>query len=245
MSKPSGGYRRFMVLGCSHGHLQDDDAIKAALLFKKHWKPHRTFHAGDFIDTAAFRSGAHGTADQAVELKGDLGHGLNFLRSLEPTDVLNGNHEIRLWNAARHFDAVKSYAAQSMIDDIRDVLRKLKANYVEDWSVRAHIPLGNSKVIHGIMFGEQANRDHAETFGNVIHAHTHRPGQSTGRRDDSVLATAVGTLMDVRKARYADSRRSTLSWAHGIAYGEFRENECHTFLTTCPAGQAANWRLPV
>ena len=94
MKRAATGFKRFMASGCSHGHLQDDEAIKAVLKFKRTWKPHRNIHLGDFIDTAAFRSGAIGTPDEAVDLVGDLGHGLNFLRALEPTDVLNGNHEI-------------------------------------------------------------------------------------------------------------------------------------------------------
>lgn len=236
-----------MALGCSHGHLQDDDAIKQVLKFKRLWKPHRIIHLGDFVDTAPFRGGANGTADEAVDLKDDLGHGLNFLRTLEPTDVLNGNHEIRLWHAAQHYNAVKAYAAQAMIDEIRGVMNGLHCSYTEHWqSVRSWIELGDTKLLHGFVYGENATRDHAEHYGKCIHAHNHTPAQCVGRRSDNPLGTAVGTLMAVQKAGYADSRRATARWAPGFAWGEYREGgECNVRLSQCAQGQAANWALPL
>ncbi len=246
MSKQSGGWKRYMALGCSHGHLQDDDAIKQVLKFKRLWKPHRIIHLGDFVDTAPFRSGANGTADEAVSLKDDLGHGLNFLRALEPTDVLIGNHEVRLYNAAQHYNAVKAYAAQAMIDDIRDLMRGLHCSYTEHWqSVRSWITLGDTKLLHGFVYGESATRDHAEHYGKCIHAHNHTPAQVIGRRSDHPLGTAVGTLMNVQKAGYADSRRATARWGPGFAWGEYREGECNVRLSQCAQGQAANWVLPL
>lgn len=250
MSKPSpGNWKRFLALGCSHGHLEDPEAIRAVLKFRRAWKPHRVVHLGDFTDTAAFRSGALGSSDEAVDLKADLGHGLNFLRALEPTDVLIGNHEVRLYDAAQHYNAIKAYAAQAMIDEIRDEMRKLHCSYTEHWqSVRSWITLGDTKLLHGFVYGENATRDHAEHYGKCIHAHNHTPAQVIGRRSDNPLGTAVGTLMSIQKAGYANSRRATARWAPGFAWGEFQDREdgqCNVRLSQCAPGQAGQWVLPV
>lgn len=246
MSKLSGGWRRYMVVGCSHGHLQDDDAIKQVLKFKRLWKPHRVIHLGDFIDTAAFRSGASGTADEAVELKGDLGHGLNFLRALEPTDVLIGNHEVRLYNAAQHYNAVKAYAAQAMIDETRNLLRSMKTQYIETYDInRSWITLGDTKFLHGWVYSEDAIKQHAEHYGKVVLAHLHRPGIEPGRRSDNPVGHCVGFLADRDKLGYATARRSTARWALGFGYGEYRDGDCQVNISSCKSGDALNWRLPV
>ncbi len=246
MSKPAGGWKRFLCVGCSHGHCEDPLAIKAVLKFKRTWKPHRTIHLGDFIDTAAFRSGAIGTPDEASQIGPDLGHGLNFLKALEPTDILNGNHEIRLYKAAEHYNAVTSYAAQSMIDDIRNVARGLKAQYIEHYDInRSWITIGDTKFLHGWMYGENSIRDHAEQFGRVCHAHVHQAAQVMGRRSDNPLGTSVGMLADRDKLTYAHTRRATSRWSLGFAYGEYRDDACHINISRCDCGNAINWRLPV
>lgn len=246
MPKPAGGWKRFLALGCSHGHLQDDAAVKAVLKFRKAFKPHRVIHLGDFIDTAAFRSGAMGTPDEAVDLKGDLGHGLNFLRALEPTDVLIGNHEDRLWAAAKHYNAVKAYAAQAIIDDIHRLMKARKVNFIDHYDInRSWIELGDAKFIHGYMYGENAIRDHAEHFGKCVIAHLHQVGSAAGRRSDHAKAYCVGTLANIPAMAYAKTRRATARWSHGFAWGEYKEGgECRINLSQCEPGQAANWYLP-
>ena len=51
-------WKKFMAVSCSHGHLADAKATKAALEFKKRFKPDTTLHLGDAIDLAALRAGA-------------------------------------------------------------------------------------------------------------------------------------------------------------------------------------------
>lgn len=235
-----------MACGCSHGHLADRDALKTVLRFKKTWKPHRTIHLGDFIDMAAFRTGAAGTRDETVSLEGDLRHGLNFLREYQPTDILNGNHEIRLWKNAEHYNAVVARAAQSIIDEVRGLSRKLKAQYIEHYDIgRSWIELGDTKFLHGFMYSENAIRDHAEHFGRCVLAHLHTTGQSGGRRSDGARAWCVGTLANIPAMSYANTRRSTARWNHGIAYGEYNDKECHVWLSEAPANQAGGWRIPL
>jgi len=95
------------------------------------------------------------------------------------------------------------------------------------------------------MYGENAIRDHAEAHGNVIHAHTHRPGIATGRRDDHPTGICVGTLTARRSMEYAKSRRATLSWGQAFAWGEYTDNYANFNLCMGPNEQnGARWILP-
>ena len=151
------------------------------MLFRSN--PHRTIHLGDFIDTAAFRNGAAGTSDETASLSSDLGHGLNFLKALEPTDVLIGNHEERLYTAMHHYNAIRSEAARWMVEDVRRTVRGLKASFTETYDVNSSwLTLGDTKFLHGFMYNENAIRDHAEHFGKCVIAHLHMVGeQEIGR----------------------------------------------------------------
>lgn len=246
MANISKGFKRFMAVGCSHGHLADPKALQTVLEFQRRFKPHRRIHLGDFTDQAAFRSGAQGTKDETVSIADDLTHGLNFLKAFRPTDILNGNHEIRLWKLADHHNQIISQAASSVITEIREAAGKLKARYVEDYDItRSWITLGDTKFLHGFMYGENAIRDHAEHFGKCVHAHLHQVGDVAGRRSDKARAYCVGTLTNVALMGYALTRRSTARWSHGFAYGEYSETECHVWLSQGMANTPGGWRLPL
>ncbi len=146
-------WKRWSAVACSHGWLADPEGLKTVLKFNSIYKPHRRFHLGDFVDMAAFRSGAHGTNDEFISLETDLTHGLNFLKELRPTDLLNGNHEIRLWKLAEHHNAIISTAAGRIIEDIYSLTKKLKTNYVEHYDVnRSWIQVADTRFLHGWWF---------------------------------------------------------------------------------------------
>jgi hypothetical protein len=186
---------------------------------------------GDFTDQAAFRSGARGSNDETASIKDDLTAGLNFLRELKPTILLNGNHEDRLWKLADHYNEIIARAAGSVVNEICDLARKLGALHVTDYDVCAEYPkLGDATLIHGWMYNEMAIRDHAETFGKCIMAHLHTRGEMTARARGGATAYCVGWLGDARRATYAKNRRATLRWNAGLAYGEYSEDECRVNL---------------
>lgn len=235
-----------MAAGCSHGIMADPEALKTVLKFKSEYKPRRTFHLGDFVDMAAFRSGAHGTNDEFVSVENDLRHGINFLRELRPTDILNGNHEIRLWRLAEHHNAIISHAARSVIDEIRDVARRLKAQYVESYDIGSSwIQVADTRFLHGFMYSENALRDHAEHFGRCVIAHLHKAGVVNGRRSDHATGYCVGTLANIPAMTYANTRRATAQWSHGFCYGEYSDTHCHVELCQAQPNVAGGWRLPL
>lgn len=76
---PTKKWKRWMAVGCSHGDQIDEEARKAALKFKERWKPDTTFHLGDFLDLAAFRTGAvndPNSSDRAASVSDDLSAGI-------------------------------------------------------------------------------------------------------------------------------------------------------------------------
>lgn len=241
-----GTFKRFMAVGCSHGHLADPKALETVLKFRKTFNPTIRVHLGDFTDQAAFRTGATGTSDETVSIADDLTHGLNFLRSYAPTDLLNGNHEIRLWKMSAHHNEIVARAASSVIQEIRDVAEKLKCRYVEHYDItRSWIQIGDTKFMHGWMYNENAIRDHAEHFGKCVIAHLHTVGEAAGRRSDNARAYCVGTLANIPSMSYALTRRATARWSHGFAYGETNGKETHVWLSQGMANTPGDWRLPL
>jgi hypothetical protein len=152
-----------------------------------------------------FMSSARGKGD-AVEP--DIGGGLKFLDQLRPNVVLAGNHEVRLWREAASDDEVYSGYALRLINDITEHCRKRKALFIEYTGIWQAFQLANYKFTHGTVYGENAPRDMAEMYGNVIFAHTHKVGRMTGRRDDTPTGISVGTLTRRGAMDYANTRRA-------------------------------------
>jgi hypothetical protein len=235
------GWKRFMAVGCSHGMYADPKAIEGVLKFKERWKPHMTVHLGDFVDMTPFMSSARGKGD-AVEP--DIGGGLKFLDQLRPNVVLAGNHEVRLWREAASDDEVYSGYAIRLINDITEHCRKRKALFVEYTGIWQAFQLANYKFTHGTVYGENAPRDMAEMYGNVIFAHTHKVGRMTGRRDDTPTGISVGTLTRRGAMDYANTRRATFAWSQGMVFGYYTDDKLIPWVHEQPHGQD-EWILPV
>lgn len=236
-------WKKLFAVGCSHGGLIDPVARKAVLTAKERWKPHKTIHLGDFVDTAAFRAGAKGTSDESEPVSPDFEAGLLFLKDLGANLIFNGNHEIRLWRLANHHNAIISELSKNLVERIETRAKLNKAEFVADWGMRSWRKLGNYSFGHGYIFSENACRDHAESHGNVVHAHTHRAGMAKGRRDDNPSGYCVGTLMDINSADYAQSKRSTLAWTQGFVWGEYCDSQAVIWLHEQPYG-SKEWVFP-
>jgi hypothetical protein len=119
---------RFLALT---GHEADPKALAAMLKMRERWKPDTVLHLGDFTDMAALRSSAKPddpTAPRAWPTICWLA--LSFLRELEPTHVLMGNHEHRLVGLAHSGNAVVSYAAGNVLGRISDAVKEMKAKLI-------------------------------------------------------------------------------------------------------------------
>jgi hypothetical protein len=238
-------WQRVLAVGCSHGDKANPDALAAVLKFAERWKPVHRIHLGDAYDTAAFRTGAKGSADEAAGIAPDISAGQKFLRQFRPTVFCIGNHEHRLVKLCGHYNAVIACAADATL---RECLQPLKASDCKVIPYTVHGPgwyeLGGFKWGHGHVFGENYLRDTAESWGNTVVAHAHRPGVAHGRRSDGATAYGVGTLADIPALEYASGRRSTLAWAAGMVFGEVCGNEAQLCLWEWPQG-TTDFRLPI
>ena len=235
------GWKRFMAIGCSHGVYADQNAIKGVLSFKEQWKPHTTIHLGDFIDLSAFMSSAKGEGD---EVEPDVKGGLDFLKEYRPNVVLSGNHEDRLWREAMSNDEVHSGYALRLISDIETTCNKLNAKFIPYTGIWQSYKLADYTFTHGTMYGEQVCRDMAETYGNVIFAHTHKVGLAVGRRLDTPKGICVGTLTRRGALEYSKTRRATLAWSQGMVWGYYNDTILIPWLHEQPHN-VDEWILPI
>ena len=234
-------WKKFMAVGCSHGHYADPKAVDAVLEFRRRWKPDTVVHLGDFIDLSAFMSSSGGKGD---EIEPDVFGGLDFLAKLRPNVVMAGNHEARLWREAASSDERVSHCALILINRIEEHCRKQKATFVPYTGIWQSFQLANYKFTHGTVYGENAPRDMAEMYGNVIFAHTHKVGRMTGRRDDSPTGISVGTLTRRGAMDYANTRRATFAWSQGLVFGYYTDQILVPWVHEQPHDMST-WVLPV
>jgi hypothetical protein len=141
---------------------------------------------------------------------------LSFITKYKPTHFLRGNHDERLWDAAKQDDGKLADFASYLIIDIKDALGDavLLPYNKRDGVLR----LGSLKIIHGYHAGITAARQAALVYGSVLqgHAHTidHAPIPGIERR----MGRCCGCLCKL-ELDYNRAQANTLRWAHGWAYG--------------------------
>ncbi len=241
-------WERVLAIGCSHGDKANPEAIKAVLTFAERWKPKHRIHLGDAYDTAAFRTGARpnsGDNDEAAPVAPDIAAGQSFLRAFRPTVFCMGNHEHRTVKLCHHYNQVISVAANAVLESMLLPLKRTNC-VVIPYTIHdsGWYKLGGYRWGHGHVFGENYLRDTAESWGNSVVAHAHRPGVAKARRSDNATAFGVGTLADIPALEYASGRRSTLSWGHGMVFGEVCGDQAQLCLWEWPQG-TKDFRLPI
>lgn len=235
-----------MAVGCSHGHLADPVALKKVLQFKRNWKPKTTIDLGDLIDTAAFRSGARGSKDEAEHTAPDRFAARDWLLQYEPNVITWGNHDWRVWELAEHPNAVIATAASCVRDELIGIAKRLKAE-TRDYNIETGWwRMADTLVGHGYMYNLNSIQDHARKIGRCIIAHLHR----TGSAGADVLEMnrrcwSSGYLGDRTKFGYAHRRPAFLMWNWGIVYGEHTDKQSVIWLAEGPRGREDEWRLPV
>lgn len=233
-------WKRFVAVGCSHGTYGDPKALAAVERFVKGYKPTEVIHLGDFTDMSAFMGGANGEGDP---IKPDLLGGIEFLQRIKATRILCGNHEARLWRDRQSHNQLRATAAETTIEAIEATALKLHAQLYPYTGIWQAVPLGNFVFTHGTIYNENSARDMAEIYGNVIFAHTHKASIQAARTFRQAIGISVGTLTKRGAMDYANTRRSTLAWSQGFAYGEYCENELHPQLHIHDGGD--KWKLPL
>lgn len=241
-------WKRFMAVGCTHGHLVDNALLKQVYAFQERYKPHTRIALGDHIDLACLRAGAIGTADDAADPEGDLNDGLLFISRFQPQVYLLGNHEARLTTLMESPRAIVSALASRIYQQIVDRSEEIKCEVVPYSFQHGWRQFGDALFGHGYMVNEQAVRDHAEsicsgTATKAVIAHLHRVTQAEGRNRAHPTGYCVGWLGETENMTYAKNRRATSSWSRGFAWGEYCDNETQIWLAKETQNQT--FRLPV
>lgn len=203
-------------------------AVNSLIKFRNEYKPDKCIHAGDFIDTSAWRAGARGGADEVANVADDVNAGLVLLERLQPDLVFNGNHEIRIWNHARKPNAIVAQAAVQTMNQLRDFIAgDLKSEYVEDYVLdKSWRRLGNFLVGHGFFHSTNAVKKHADVMGNCMFVHLHRLEVARASRSDGPVAVCAGFLGDKDKFGYSDLWESRFRWGNGWVWGEYCDDLC-------------------
>lgn len=238
--------KRIMAVGCSHGEYLDPVAEAGVLEFRRRFDPHVMVHLGDAWDFACLRSGARGSSedvDKAHDPQADIDRGGKFIRVIRPTHFLFGNHEARLVDLRDHWNAVTSKLARDVYEEITTPLADVGAVWMDRWDLRSFYRFGDYKFMHGTLYGANYLRDTARAVGNCVVAHAHRPGIQTADRDDGARAYSPGCLRTFESASYAKARACTLSWGHGVVWGEFDNDRAYLWLhQPTPFEAAHGWK---
>lgn len=230
-------WRKIVACGCSHGELANKGIQKQILDFCKSYKPDIRVDLGDIVDTAAFRSGARGTPDEARKIEPDEFSAISWMDRYAPNYLLFGNHDHRLLELQNSPNAIVSYAAAKLWTQITDKARELHCKTkMYDYEHGAFL-IGGTHFIHGFMYGQHAVRDHAEYFGGpVVMAHLHAAQQVSGRTRTPSSSYCVGCVADIESLHYARRRRNTSTWSHGCVVGEVSDKSSHLWLASCDKG---------
>lgn len=228
-------WRRVMAVGCSHGDLVHPGIRKQVLAFKAKFAPEVRFELGDLIDTACFRGGAAGTADEAKDPRDDHAAALRWMSEYEPTHITYGNHDWRLYALRTHPKAIVAALAGNMWDTIVAKAKSLRAKTAPYDIEHGAIELGGTAWLHGMVYNMQAVRDTAEMYGMpIVMAHLHTPQQVEGRTVKATPSFCVGAMADDERLEYGRRKRNSLTHSHGVIFGEVSDSRCKLWLARAP-----------
>ena len=237
-------WRKVMAIGCTHGILANDEVKKQILAFKDRYKPSFIFDLGDIVDTAAFRNGARGTADEAMRPEPDIEVATKWIEDLGATHITWGNHDARLLDLQKSPNAIIAYAASELWKSLNSAAKKIHAKTKDYDFETGWFEVGGCFWGHGVWYGEHALRDHAEFLGgSVVMAHLHAPSMTEGRTRKWSPSYCVGTLADIPKMFYSRRRRATSRWGHGCVIGEVSDKSSHLHLVSSEKGEPLRFPL--
>jgi len=220
MSKP----RRFVFATDLHGDRQDAAAVKVLHEVCKDFKPDLRIFGGDLFDFRPLRRGAS-AEEQCETMQNDWNAGVEFLHAWKPTHLLMGNHDDRLFELAENSSSgIKADYARKLAGDLENQLRKLKCDWRPYHKRHGVFSFGKLNFIHGYHHGQQAVRQHAAVYNNVIHGHTHAFDSFTfGSFNERKAAYSCGGLLKVDQ-NYNKRFTSTLRHETGFYLGQIHSD---------------------
>lgn len=219
-------WRRWMATGCLHSVYACREYQRNVRAFKRDFKPDRHIELGDVLDTACLRGGARGTKDEAEPLEPDVRAALNWIREMEPSDWMLGNHDTRVVELIDHPSAIVAELSRRLWADMQAAAGSVRCKIHHYDIETGWLRVGDMFMGHGFMYNVNALRDHVEMVGGkVVMAHLHHAHMFRGRSLRSPWGMCVGLGGDPQKMHYSRRRRNTLTWSHGLGYGEYCDDD--------------------
>ncbi len=154
----------------------------------------------------------------------DVEAGFRFLDSFRPTHYLIGNHEVRLWDAARGAkDGRVRALAADLIARINAAADKLRCPVLPYDKRLGVLKIGHLKFLHGFGGGGvNSARDHARSYGSCLIGHIHAVDEASVAGLDRRVCRSVGALCNL-DMHYNARMVGSLRHAQGFGYGVIDE----------------------
>jgi hypothetical protein len=207
--------------------------------FKKHFKPTLTIHGGDCFNLVCLRKKAS-QEEEFEDLAPDIDAGTDFLKRLAPDVFLRGNHDERLWDAAKsHNPVLARFASMCIANDVMPAVGRAQ---MLPYDTRLGIyRVGHLKFAHGYASGINAARTMANAFGSVVFGHCHIVDAISIAGLEPRIGRCAGALCQL-SMDYNRAQIQTLRQQHGFAYGFiFPDGKYAYYQAECLSGQ---WIFP-
>ena len=219
--------KRFLFGTDSHGDMIDPETARRFCKFSEEYKPHYRIHGGDVFDFRPLREGA-GAEEKTESMENDVRAGIEFLNEYRPTQILIGNHDVRLWKKAENRT---NGAMRDLCSRLATEIEKQpswKRAEVFPYDVRAGVfNIGSLQFVHGYHAGANAARQAIGTYkgtGSVIQGHVH----SFSRYSDTGLNRAEGItcgMLGKIDMPYNEKTPRKLAYENGWLFGEVFERK--------------------
>lgn len=235
------GRLKFTACFDSHGKLIDKKASRPFLEFVKDFKPDIKIHGGDAWDFKCLMGKATRN-DENDDFNKDYDAGWQFLDEYNPSVLLLGNHEYRLWKLLGDVRGIVRGYARELVGHIKYKCKQKKCRLIPYDARRGIYQLGNVQFLHGYGCGDNAAKFHAQVYGNCIFGHIHKFLMARAPSTKESIARSIGCLCKL-DLDYMDSKPGKLQWEHGWAYGFVNEKTGKTQVFEARK-TGSSWLLP-
>lgn len=223
-------YQTFLAVGDNHGDKVDEEVADALFRFLKDNPCDHRIHLGDIWDFRSIRLGAN-HREQNESMDRDWLAGEEFIKRLEPTVVLLGNHDDRVDTGLE--TATNAITLDFLTDLKSDMMALFKSvgckkiyPYHADLGVHR---LGSLAMVHGYTCGRDAVEVHAKHYavpgGGLLMGHLHSIQAVNAAKHGGAVGFSGGCLCKKSEMRYAKNRLATSRWGSGWLYGFVQGSE--------------------
>ena len=221
---------RFIFASDLHGDKQDKNAVQALLAATESFKPHHRIFGGDLVDARPLRRGA-GAEERAESMVEDWQKALGFLTLWQPTHLLMGNHDKRLYDLAEAEKGIESDFAWKGVNELEGRLKKLKCKW-RPYRKNEFFEFGELRMVHGFYAGVYASRQMAQVFGNVLYGHTHAIDEHSVPGIERRIARGAGCLCSL-DMDWNSHMPNSLRHAHGFILGVYNQKTGRFWTMQC------------